>query len=596
MKGEGNQAGFAGRTVLLIAAARFLSPDTPLVSRPRRTATHRHTLPASHHACGCCGRSGCGIGAAVQPQNPQTSSSSEQHSQPAVQRLGSKAAGCAGGEWALQLTMERRREGGAEPRLPAPPPALPPLQVIPALAGDATDQTPPDLPSYLFKERIVYVVSRSRGRAAQSGVWRGGSAAAAAALMAAQFCAAACQAPSRHDPQASSPRERRPAWRPCSSAAGLQSTNPPLGHRRLACTPGLQGMSLVPAVTELVLAEMLYLQYDNPTRPIYMYINSTGVIVSGARAPLLLLVITMAQPHRPLAPPPRCSARLGTAEACGGGRGCVVAGRAAPASHQTRQPGSCGQHAGCSPCPDRTCCRPPVLARPQKGSGKLGYESEAFAIYDTMRYIKPPVATVCVGSAFGEAAMLLAAGEAGRRAALPSTSIMIRQPMQRYTQMQASDIDIYRNELRKTNAEVVRRSWLAGWLAGWPGGGAGMLMHMARWQQSAGAGRTARGALGSELHYNKRSAGCWMRGPASGVSQGTPCAAALSLPLRRMLHPQVRLLSKHTGHGEEQVARDISRPKYFNPYEAIEYGIIDRVLEPEEEEVRAVVRAAQQPA
>ncbi len=34
------------------------------------------------------------------------------------------------------------------------------VQVIPALAGDATDQTPPDLPSYLFKERIVYLVRR----------------------------------------------------------------------------------------------------------------------------------------------------------------------------------------------------------------------------------------------------------------------------------------------------------------------------------------------------------------------------------------------------------------------------------------------------
>lgn len=41
----------------------------------------------------------------------------------------------------------------------------------------------------------------------------------------------------------------------------------------------VQGMSLVPAVTELVLAELLYLQYDNPTRPVYMYINSTGVQV-----------------------------------------------------------------------------------------------------------------------------------------------------------------------------------------------------------------------------------------------------------------------------------------------------------------------------
>ena len=38
-------------------------------------------------------------------------------------------------------------------------------------------------------------------------------------------------------------------------------------------------MSLVPAVTELMLAELLYLQYDNPNKPIYMYINSTGVAV-----------------------------------------------------------------------------------------------------------------------------------------------------------------------------------------------------------------------------------------------------------------------------------------------------------------------------
>ena len=55
-----------------------------------------------------------------------------------------------------------------------------------------------------------------------------------------------------------------------------------------------------------------------------------------------------------------------------------------------------------------------------------------------MRFIKPQVYTVCVGNAFGEAAMLLAAGQAGQRAALPSASIMIRQPMQRFTQMQAS--------------------------------------------------------------------------------------------------------------------------------------------------------------
>ena len=46
-------------------------------------------------------------------------------------------------------------------------------------------------------------------------------------------------------------------------------------------------------------------------------------------------------------------------------------------------------------------------------------------------------------------------GWQGKRAALPSATIMLRQPIQRFQQMQASDIDIYRNELRKTNAEIV---------------------------------------------------------------------------------------------------------------------------------------------
>ena len=45
-------------------------------------------------------------------------------------------------------------------------------------------------------------------------------------------------------------------------------------------SPTMQGMSLVPAVTELLLAELMYLQYDNPTKPILMYINSAGVQVS----------------------------------------------------------------------------------------------------------------------------------------------------------------------------------------------------------------------------------------------------------------------------------------------------------------------------
>jgi ATP-dependent Clp protease, protease subunit len=84
----------------------------------------------------------------------------------------------------------------------------------------------------------------------------------------------------------------------------------------------------------------------------------------------------------------------------------------------------------------------------QRGESRLGYEHEAFAIYDTMSYIKCPISTLCVGTAFGESAMLLAAGKAGMRAALPSATIMLRQPIQRFERMQATDIDIYRNELR----------------------------------------------------------------------------------------------------------------------------------------------------
>lgn len=57
-----------------------------------------------------------------------------------------------------------------------------------------------------------------------------------------------------------------------------------------------QGMSLVPAVTELMLAELLYLQYDNPTRPIFMYINSAGVQVC-----VLCLCLLMPKQPQPLA-------------------------------------------------------------------------------------------------------------------------------------------------------------------------------------------------------------------------------------------------------------------------------------------------------
>lgn len=91
-------------------------------------------------------------------------------------------------------------------RLPTTRSALPGLQVIPMLAGDATDQTPPDLPSYLFKERIVYVVRASSG---SSWGWCKGRPALppASALLAAQMHAAApicgCHAGATNRPHAS---------------------------------------------------------------------------------------------------------------------------------------------------------------------------------------------------------------------------------------------------------------------------------------------------------------------------------------------------------------------------------------------------------
>lgn len=70
------------------------------------------------------------------------------------------------------------------------------------------------------------------------------------------------------------------------------------------------------------------------------------------------------------------------------------------------------------------------------------------AIYDTMTYIKSPVATVCIGGAASMAAILLAGGEAGKRCALPHSSIMIHQPLGG-TRGQASDILIYANQIQK---------------------------------------------------------------------------------------------------------------------------------------------------
>jgi ATP-dependent Clp protease protease subunit len=79
-----------------------------------------------------------------------------------------------------------------------------------------------------------------------------------------------------------------------------------------------------------------------------------------------------------------------------------------------------------------------------------GSVSAGLAIYDTMKYIKPDVATICVGMAASMGAVLLAGGAANKRTALPHSKIMIHQPWVGGLQGQTSDIEIHAKEMIKT--------------------------------------------------------------------------------------------------------------------------------------------------
>ena len=82
-----------------------------------------------------------------------------------------------------------------------------------------------------------------------------------------------------------------------------------------------------------------------------------------------------------------------------------------------------------------------------------GYVSAGLGIYDTMNYIKPSVATICMGQASSMAAVLLAGGAAGKRSALPNSRVMIHQP-DGGAEGQASDIKIHADEILKLRARL----------------------------------------------------------------------------------------------------------------------------------------------
>ena len=82
-----------------------------------------------------------------------------------------------------------------------------------------------------------------------------------------------------------------------------------------------------------------------------------------------------------------------------------------------------------------------------------GNINSVFAIYDTMSYIKPEVATICYGQAVAEAAVLLAAGNTGKRLALPHSRILIHQPYAG-AQGQVSDLEIASREIQRLKNQL----------------------------------------------------------------------------------------------------------------------------------------------
>jgi ATP-dependent Clp protease, protease subunit len=75
------------------------------------------------------------------------------------------------------------------------------------------------------------------------------------------------------------------------------------------------------------------------------------------------------------------------------------------------------------------------------------------AIYDTMQFIKPPVATICVGVAMSMGSLLLTAGAKGKRFSLPNSRILIHQPSAGF-EGQSTDIEIHAREIMKTRARI----------------------------------------------------------------------------------------------------------------------------------------------
>ncbi len=83
-----------------------------------------------------------------------------------------------------------------------------------------------------------------------------------------------------------------------------------------------------------------------------------------------------------------------------------------------------------------------------------GSITAGLAIYDTMQYVKPDIATICLGQAASMAAVLLAAGKKGKRYALPNSRVLIHQPLMHGLGGQATEIDIHAKDIMRMKARM----------------------------------------------------------------------------------------------------------------------------------------------
>ena len=83
-----------------------------------------------------------------------------------------------------------------------------------------------------------------------------------------------------------------------------------------------------------------------------------------------------------------------------------------------------------------------------------GSVTAGMAIYDTMRFVKPDISTICIGQAASMAAVLLSAGTEGKRFALPNSRIIIHQPLMSGLSGQATDIDIHAREILRLRERI----------------------------------------------------------------------------------------------------------------------------------------------